>query len=58
MRDCVTDRVGTKEYIKKGLTAQKKSVVLLKNEIFDHKAALPLKKNIKIFADGFDKNTI
>ncbi len=54
--DCVTDRVGTKEYIKKGLTAQKKSVVLLKNEIFDHKATLPLKKNIKIFADGFDKN--
>ena len=54
--DFVTDRVGTKEYIKKGLTAQKKSVVLLKNEIFDHKATLPLKKNIKIFADGFDKN--
>ena len=52
---CLPARI-TKEYIKKGLTAQKKSVVLLKNEIFDHKATLPLKKNIKIFADGFDKN--
>ena len=52
---CVKDRVGTEEYIKKGLTAQKKSVVLLKNEISDHKEVLPLKKNIKIFADGFDR---
>ncbi len=49
-------RVGTKEYIQKGLTAQKKSVVLLKNEISDHKSVLPLKKNIRIFADGFDAN--
>tara|TARA_B100000003_G_scaffold206279_1_gene221514 strand:- start:655 stop:2598 length:1944 start_codon:yes stop_codon:yes gene_type:complete len=52
---CVKDRVGTEEYIRKGLTAQKKSVVLLKNEISDDKEVLPLKKNIKIFADGFDR---
>jgi beta-glucosidase len=52
---CVKDRVGTEEYIRKGLTAQKKSVVLLKNEISDDKEVLPLKKNIKIFADGFHR---
>ena len=52
---CVKDRVGTEEYIRKGLTAQKKSVVLLKNEISDDKEVLPLKKNIKIIADGFDR---
>jgi beta-glucosidase len=32
--------------------------VLLKNQIDNNKEVLPLKKNIKIFVDGFDKNEI
>ena len=54
----VAKRVGTETSIKKGLTAQKKSIVLLKNQIDNNKEILPLKKNIKIFVDGLDKKEI
>jgi len=54
----VAKRVGTEVFIKKGLTAQKKSIVLLKNQIDNNKEILPLKKNIKIFVDGLDKKEI
>ena len=54
--DCVKYKVGTAENLRKGLVAQKKSIVLLKNEIFQNNTVLPLEKNIKIFADGFEKD--
>ena len=54
--DCVKYKVGTAENLRKGLVAQKKSIVLLKNEIFQNNTVLPLKKNIEIFADGFEKD--
>ena len=46
--DLVKDRVNTDRNIKLGREAQKKSMVLLKND-----SILPLKKNLNIFLDGF-----
>ena len=47
----INDRVNTKKNIEAGLEAQRKSIVLLKNN-----GALPLKKGMKIFVDGLDSN--
>ena len=47
----INDRVNTKKNIEAGLDAQRKSIVLLENN-----GALPLKKGMKIFVDGLDKN--
>ena len=51
--DLVKDRVNTDRNIKLGREAQKKSMVLLKND-----SILPLKKNLNIFLDGFCTNII
>jgi beta-glucosidase len=47
----INDRVNTKKNIEAGLEAQRKSIVLLENN-----GALPLKKGMKIFVDGLDRN--
>ena len=47
----INDRVNTKKNIEAGLEAQRKSIVLLKNN-----GALPLKKGMKIFVDGLNNN--
>ena len=51
--DQVRYLVNTERNIKFGREAQKQSMVLLKNE-----SALPLKKNINIFLDGFDTKNV
>ena len=53
----VDSKVGIKSYCEKGLLAQKKSIVLLKNDLIEGKNILPLNKNIKVFVDGFNKNS-
>ena len=47
----IKDRVNTKKNVEAGLEAQRKSIVLLENN-----GALPLKKGMKIFVDGLDRN--
>jgi len=43
-------------YIEKGKIAQRKSIVLLKNELLtDNTQALPLKKGVKIYIENIDK---
>ena len=54
----VIKKVGIEPYINKGILAQKKSVVLLKNDKNDNKNVLPLSKGVKVFSDGFDKNIL
>ena len=51
--DQVKSRVNTERNIKLGKEAQKKSMVLLKND-----STLPLEKNINIFVDGFNAKSI
>lgn len=46
--------VGNKTFIEKGREAQRKSLVLLKNE----NRLLPLDKSTKVFVDGFDKTIV
>jgi beta-glucosidase len=48
--------VGKKEFIDLGVEAQHKSIVLLKNGEFRQSKALPLKRGIKIYLRGIDKN--
>lgn len=48
--------VGNKIFMEAGLDAQRKSLVLLKNGTLKNAKALPLKSNIKIYTQGFDKN--
>ncbi len=55
--ELVDSKVGIKSYCEKGLLAQKKSIVLLKNDLIEGKNILPLNKNIKVFVDGFNKNS-
>ena len=54
----VIKKVGIEPYINKGILAQKKSVVLLKNDKNDNKNVLPLSKGVKVFSDGFDKSIL
>ena len=54
----VINKVGIQSYIDKGILAQKKSVVLLKNDEHDNQNVLPLSKNIKVFSDGFDTSIL
>ena len=54
----VIKKVGIEPYINKGILAQKKSVVLLKNDKNDNKIVLPLSKGVKVFSDGFDKSIL
>ncbi len=54
----VINKVGIQSYIDKGILAQKKSVVLLKNDGHDNQNVLPLSKNIKVFSDGFDTSIL
>ena len=54
----VINKVGIQSYIDKGILAQKKSVVLLKNDEDDNQNVLPLSKNIKVFSDGFDTSIL
>ena len=55
--DKVDNKVGIKSYCEKGLLAQKKSIVLLKNDLIDKENILPLNKDIKVFLDGFNKSS-
>jgi len=48
--------VGNKEFMEAGLDAQRKSLVLLKNGRLKNEKALPLKSNLIIYTQGFDKN--
>ena len=54
----VIKKVGIEPYINKGILAQKKSVVLLKNDKNHNKNVLPLSKGVKVFSDGFDKSIL
>jgi beta-glucosidase len=47
--------VGSQAFMEKGREAQAKSLVLLKNDTTDGKAALPLPTGLKIYAEGFDR---
>ena len=55
--DKVDSKVGIKSYCEKGLLAQKKSIVLLKNDLIDKENILPLNKGSKVFVDGFNKGS-
>jgi len=47
--------VGNAKFKAAGDLAQRKSLVLLKNDTIDHKPVLPLKKGIKIYVKNIDK---
>lgn len=50
--------VGNPEFVEKGKLAQRKSIVLLKNEMTtDSTSVLPLKKNPKIYIENIDRET-
>ncbi|MGM0620368.1 MAG: glycoside hydrolase family 3 N-terminal domain-containing protein [Bacteroidota bacterium] len=50
--------VGNPEFVEKGKLAQRKSIVLLKNEMTtDSTFVLPLKKNPKIFIENIERET-
>ena len=49
------ETVGRKDFREKGLDAQRRSLVLLKNAMIKDKKALPLGAGIKIYVQGFDK---
>jgi beta-glucosidase len=48
--------VGNKTFLAKGLLAQKKSIVLLKNDTLINVPILPLKTGIKIYIKNIDKS--
>jgi beta-glucosidase len=48
--------VGNETFIAKGLLAQKKSIVLLKNDTLKNVPVLPLKTGIKIYIKNMDKS--
>ncbi len=50
----VEQLVGTAEHVKLGLEAQQRSLVLLTNK----QQVLPLKKGLKVYAEGFDKKKL
>jgi len=49
--------INTESYIRAGLEAQRKSVVLLSNNT-ERQPALPLKRGIKVFVDGMDSTEV
>ncbi len=49
------ETVGRKDFLEKGEEAQRKSLVLLKNDTLQGKPALPLHRQMKIYVQGFDK---
>lgn len=46
--------VGNKEFVEKGLEAQRRSIVLLKNDSSRSYAKLPLKKDVMVYIDNID----
>lgn len=49
------ETVGRNDFKEKGFEAQRKSLVLLKNDTIKNVPALPLKGQVKIYVQGFDK---
>lgn len=49
------ETVGRKDFREKGEDAQRRSLVLLKNDTIKGRPALPLKEQIKIYVQGIDK---
>jgi beta-glucosidase len=49
------ETVGKKEFKEQGFEAQRKSLVLLKNDTVKNRPVLPLTAHIKIYVEGFDK---
>ena len=50
--------IGNPEFIKAGEDAQRRSIVLLKNETFNSGKILPLKQGIKVYVKNFDPATV
>ena len=51
--DAAVETIGRKDFMEKGRLAQRRSIVLLKND----PDILPLKKGLKIYTEGIDKET-
>jgi beta-glucosidase len=54
----VPETVGRSDFVEKGLLAQKKSIVLLKNDTLDGTPALPLRKQVKVYVENLSKDAI
>lgn len=54
----VSSIVAHPDFVEAGLLAQKKSLVLLKNDTLAGRSALPLKKGIKVYVENISKETI
>lgn len=54
----VAEIVGRPDFVEKGLLAQKKSIVLLKNDTLDGTPALPLRKQLKVYVEKLSKEAV
>lgn len=56
--ETAVNTIGKKEFRDKGIEAQRRSLVLLKNGKIKEQNTLPLSKSVKIYSQGYDKAVV